>query len=182
MPEYQTISPIIEQMGEILVLINIDLISSAKVYTIVAKDPAQKLAIEKEFQNFDERILSGKRVIVITGDDATKDLQELKGTGEAKDSARYFQSYQSIDNLRKGLMEMDNGGQFLKQEHQTNQETTSSGTSGAPKNFVRMRQEFCDLVNSYYGLGISYELNEAEEDKAIMEPEGSQSKQLKGDE
>lgn len=179
--ENYSIEPVIEQMTDILVLINIDLISTAKVFTIVAKDPAQKAAIEKEFENFDNRILSGKRVIVITGDEATKDLQELKGAGEAKDTARYFQSYQSIDNLRKGLMEMDNGGQFLKQEHQTDQETEASSSVGQCKNFVRMRQEFAELVNAYYGLNISYEVEEPAEDKAIMEPEGSQSKQLKGD-
>ena len=46
---------------------------------------------------------------------------DLKGTmgTSVKDTARYFQSYQSIENLRKDIIGIDNGGTFMKQEHTT---------------------------------------------------------------
>ena len=178
-----SVGPFIEQLTDVLVLVNTDLISSAKVYTLVAKDPAQKAAIEKEFENLDARILNGKRVIVVLGDMASGDLQELKGTGQAKDSARYFQSYSSFDNLRKELIGVPNGGQFLKQEHSTEAETSLSQSSGSLvlDNSLRQRKEFCDLVNYYYGLNISVDINEIEESSIVEEP-GAQTKQLEGDE
>jgi len=60
-PMAYLIRPINEQLTDILVLVNMDLISSAKAFYIVAKDEEQKRAIEEELQGMDKRILSGKR-------------------------------------------------------------------------------------------------------------------------
>lgn len=181
-PEAHTIGPFIEQLTDILVLINIDLINSAKVYTIVAKDAAQKGAIEKEFENLDARILSGKRVIVVVSDISKNELQELQGNKDSKDTSRYFQAYQSWDNLRKELIGIDNGGQFLKQEHMTDMENTLTGSEGNAilRNALRMRQEFCELVNHYYGLNMSVSLCQ-EGERKIVEEKGSQSLERDGD-
>lgn len=181
-PEAHTIGPFIEQLVDILVLINIDLINSAKVYTIVAKDAAQKEAIEQEFQNLDQRILEGKRVIVVVSDIAKNELQELQGNKDSKDTSRYFQAYQSWDNLRKELIGIDNGGQFLKQEHMTDMENTRTGSTGNSilRNALRMRQEFAELVNHYYGLNISVKLSDQGETQ-ILEEEGAQSKERNGE-
>ena len=62
------------------------------MFYIVARDANQKEAIENEFQNLDAQILSGKRAIVVTSD---LQLQELTGA-QAKDQARYFQTYQVL--------------------------------------------------------------------------------------
>ena len=51
-PMEYLIRPVIEQLVDILVLVNIDLISSAKMFYVVAKDAEQKDAIEKEFRDF----------------------------------------------------------------------------------------------------------------------------------
>ena len=181
-PEAWTIGPFIEQLTDILVLINIDLINSAKVYTIVAKDAAQKIAIEQEFQNLDQRILDGKRVIVVVSDIAKNELQELQGNKDSKDTSRYFQAYQSWDNLRKELIGLDNGGQFLKQEHMTDMENTKTGSEGNSilRNALRMRKEFAELVNYYYGTNISVEIA-GQGDTQIVEEPGAQSKERDGD-
>lgn len=172
------INPLIEQLVDILVLVNIDLVTSAKVFYVVAKDENQKPAIEKEFENLDAKILNGKRVVVVTSD---LDLQELAGS-QAKDQARYFQTYQSFDNLRKDVIGLTNGGTFMKQEHQTDMETevnTSSG-SAVMENALRQRKEFCDLVNHYYGLNISVEIKGGSSGDLVAE-QGEQTKQINGD-
>lgn len=97
-----TITPIIDQLTDIIVLVNIDLMSSAKVYTIVAPDQETKEAIEQEMSELDGNIAQGKRFVVLTGNPAQR-LEELQGSS-AKDSARYFQTYQSLDNLRKEII------------------------------------------------------------------------------
>lgn len=172
-PMNYLIRPIVEQLVDILVLVNIDLISSAKMFYVVAKDEAQKTAIEKEFYDLDNRILNGKRVVVLT---SPTDLKELMGTS-VKDTARYFQSYQSIENLRKDIIGIDNGGTFMKQEHTTEMETqaNTSGGSFVLNNALRMRKEFCKIVNKTFCLDIDVDIKGGEKDASIV-PEGAQTK------
>jgi len=180
-PMEYLIRPFVEQLTDILVLVNTDLISSAKTFYVVAKDADQKVSIEQEFANLDNRILNGKRIVVVTS--PTK-LEELTGSS-AKDSARYFQSYQSIDNLRKDIIGGDNGGTFMKQEHTTEIETetnsNSSGGSAVMNNALRMRQDFCEIVNSIFGLDVQVDIKGAG-DQSLIAPEGEQTKDRRGDE
>ena len=178
-PMNYLIRPIVEQLVDILVLVNIDLISSAKMFYVVAKDPEQKEAIEKEFRDLDNRILNGKRVVVLT---SPTDLKELMGTS-VKDTARYFQSYQSIENLRKDIIGIDNGGTFMKQEHTTQMETeaNTSGGSFVLNNALRMRKEFCEIVNRVFGLSIDVDVKGGSKDASIV-PEGAQTEDRQGGE
>ena len=174
-PQSQLSGPFNEQLTDIIVLVNLDLINSAKVFYIIAKDEAMKEAIEAEFSDLDESILSGQRHFVAT---SMLEFKELSGQS-AKDSARYFQSYQSIDNLRKDLIGIDNGGTFLKQEHATEMETqtnSNSSVSGSAvlKNALRQRKDFCAIVNKVWGLNIDVELCESEQQQ-IAEAPGAQS-------
>lgn len=178
-PMEYLVRPLIEQMTDILVLVNMDLINSAKVFYVVAKDADQKISIEEEFANLDAKILSGKRVVVVT---SPTELTELTGNS-LKDSAKYFQSYQSIDNLRKDIIGVANGGTFMKQEHTTEMETSANinSSSAVLSNALRMRQEFCDIVNETFGLNIKVSCEEFNEEP-IVEAQGSQTLQQEGDE
>ena len=179
-PMEYLIKPFIEQLCDILVLVNIDLITSAKAFYVVAKDANQKLAIEKEFADLDSRILNGKRIVVVT---SPTELKELNGSS-AKDTARYFQSYQSVDNLRKDVIGVDNGGTFMKQEHTTEMETenNSNGGSLVMNNALRMRKDFCLIANKVFGTNIEVELKDSGDKDSII-PEGSQTEDRKpGDE
>ena len=104
------------------------------------------------------------------------EFKELTSGQSAKDTARYFQSYQSIDNLRKDLIGIDNGGSFLKQEHMTMGETEQNSNSGSAvlKNALRQRKEFCAIANKVWGLNIDVELCENEQQQ-IVQPKGSQT-------
>ena len=177
-PMNGTSKVLIDQMVDILVLLNIDLVTSAKVFYVVAKNEDQKSAIEDEFRDLDSSILDGKRVVVLTSE---MELKEITGS-QAKDSARYMQSFQSIDNIRKSVIGSDNAGAFLKQEHMTEQETetNSNSASAVLNNALRMRQEFCELVNHFFGLNASVELNGQSEEELIA-PQGEQPKQLEGE-
>ena len=70
----------------------------------------------------------------------------------------------------------------MKQEHQTDAETSqnSNGSSYVLKNVIRMREEWADLVNHYYGKQIKINSAEMEEDSVVAD-EGEQTKQLRGD-
>jgi len=175
---YTTISPLIEQMVDILVLVNIDLVSSAKVFYLVAQDEGQKKAIEAELQNIDYEILNGRRAFVVV---SPTELQPLMRESN-KDSARYFQSYQSFDNLRKDILGIPNGGTFMKQEHMTEAESTQNNNAASLvfQNGLRMRQRFCEIANAVFGLNISVLDNQPQPDQVVEEP-GEQTKELEGD-
>lgn len=174
---YSMITPLIDQQLDILVLLNIDLVTSAKVFYIVAKDENQKEAIEAEFEGLDRQILEGKRVVVLT---SAMELKELQGQS-TKDSARYMQSFQSIDNLRKEIIGLENGGQFQKMEHMTEMETDVNTGSGSSvlENSLRMRKEFCELVNKFFGLNIDVVVK-GQGESEIVAPEGEHTKQQEG--
>lgn len=177
-PMAYLIHPIIEQLKDILVLINIDLVTSAKVFYVRVESSEAKERVEKEFEDLDDRILNGRRVVAIVGDVAWQELQAKS----PKDSSRYFQTYQSFDNLRKDIIGIANGGTFMKQEHITDQETelNSNSSSLVAANRLRMRTEWAELVNHYTGLNISWEPLEVEMTDMIAE-EGEHSKSQKGE-
>lgn len=176
-PMNTVITPLIDQQLDILVLLNIDLVTSAKVFYIVAKDENQKEAIEAEFEGLDRQILEGKRVVVLT---SAMELKELQGQS-TKDSARYMQSFQSIDNLRKEIIGLENGGQFQKMEHMTEMETDVNTGSGSSvlENSLRMRKEFCELVNKFFGLNIDVDVK-GQGKSEIVAPEGEHTRQQEG--
>lgn len=173
------ISPLISQLTDILVLVNIDLMSSAKVYTIVAPDQETKTAIEQEMAELDDNIMNGKRFVVLTGSQAAK-LDELQGSS-AKDSARYFQTYQSLDNLRKEILGVEGGSTFQKMEHMTDNEVeVNASDNSVLNNGLRMRQEFAELINHYFNLNVTVDCHDHSSEDIIGE-ESSQTGQLRGD-
>lgn len=177
-PMNSLIHPVIDQLKDILVLVNIDLVTSAKVMYVRVNNEDEKELIEREFHGLDKKILSGQRVVAIVGNMAWQELQAKS----PKDSSRYFQTYQSFDNLRKDLIGISNGGTFMKQEHITDQETKLNSNSGTAvlNNALRMRTEWADLVNHYTDLNIVYSLQESNENEMIAE-EGEHSKNQKGE-
>ena len=73
----------------------------------------------------------------------------------------------------------------MKQEHQTNKETetNSSNADAVLSNGLAMRQRFCDLINHFFGLNVSVSLSDSTtEEKEEVAPQGSQTKQIEGDE
>ena len=177
-PMSRMIQPIIDQMVDILVLINIDLVSSAKVFYVRVNSPDEKALVEREFHGLDDKILSGQRVVAVVGDMAWQELQAKS----PKDSSRYFQTYQSFDNLRKDIIGVPNGGTFMKQEHMTDQETdlNSNAASYVLKNAVRMRSEWAELCNHYYGLNIVVKESQVESNDVVAE-KGQHTKNQDGD-
>lgn len=172
-PHSQKVLVLIERLVNTLIMIETNNINGLQTYAMFVKDEATKAAVELEFQNFDDRILQGKRVQIIVGDVAVKPFEELTQAKSISDSQRYWQSYQAWDNLRKELIGLENGGQHLKMEHATEAETqmSSGGASGIMSNALRTRQKALDLINEQFGLSIT--INEVQQENEELLAEGS---------
>lgn len=178
-PHSQRVLVLMERLVNTLIMVEMNNINGIQTYALFVKDEAQKEAVENEFNEYDKKILQGKRVTVIVGDTTVKPFEELTTAKGISDSQRYWQSYQAWDNLRKEIIGISNGGQHLKMEHATTAETemSSSSASSVMLNALRMREDFCELINFYYGLNVSVNSQEIEE-QAIMEEQGVQSDEI----
>ena len=91
------------------------------------------------------------------------EFQELTD-GKLTTAADYLQAMQAIDNFRLGLHGVPNGGLFEKNQYVNNAQTTMN-LGGADVSLTLMdglliRQNFCNIVNSIWGLGIWCEPSE----------------------
>lgn len=77
-------------------------------------------------------------------------------SGSALKAEEYLLYLQSLDNFRQSNLGIGDGSLFQKQSHLL--QTEAIGNAQNPKSMYNdgliMRQEFCDLVNAIWGLGI----------------------------
>lgn len=134
----------------------------------------------------DRAAIEGQRMIPII---STLELQDLSG-GDVLKAEEYLESLQALDNLRLGFHGISNGGLFQKKAHmlQAEQDMNASSANSALQDRLYNRQHFCDIVNSYTGLGIWCEPKEpainadvdgdglilSNESELMPEPEGGE--------
>lgn len=103
--------------------------------------------------------LAGHKYIPIIG---SVDFQDLTG-GETAKSEEFLQTMQSLDNFRLGTIGLENGGLFQKKAHMLQDEQSMNAGAGIGpimQDGLTLRQTFCDIVNSIWGLGIWCEVSE----------------------
>ena len=94
--------------------------------------------------------------------ESTIEIQELTN-GDGKKSEEYMQALQSLDNFRLSTYGIDNGGLFDKKAYVNNSQTqlNMGGDVGLVlQDGLSIRQDFCNIVNSIWGLGIWCEPSE----------------------
>lgn len=102
--------------------------------------------------------LEGNSKVPIVG---ALDFQELTGgtTGKAEE---FLLAMQSLDNFRLSLYGLDNGGLFQKRSHllEAEQEVNSGNVGLIMRDSLQCRQDFCNIVNSIWGLNMWCECSE----------------------
>lgn len=171
------LEPYLGKSADIYTMISLAVVNSGDVYMSQVEDESQIEAFHDEMQDFDSKILSGQRFFGIA---STLDMKPFARDKSGSKASDLYQVLQSNENLRKSLMGIESGGTFLKKEHMTDNETetNSSGGTLVLKSSLRLREEFCDLINHVFGYDISVKEIEQNENKEIAE-EGSQTLQRK---
>lgn len=102
--------------------------------------------------------LNGQRYIPITG---TLEFQELAG-GNVTTSSEYMQAMESLDNFRLSLYGLKSGGLFMKKSHMLEDEQALANGDVAlvMEDGLKIRQQFCNIANSLFGIGIWVEVAE----------------------
>ena len=102
--------------------------------------------------------LNGAKAIPVVG---PIEFQEITG-GKVGTSDEFMVMAQAIDNFRLSLYGLENGGLYQKKTYVNDSQTQMN--SGQPSdvfhNGLMIRQKFCDIVNSIWGVGIECEAAE----------------------
>lgn len=151
--------PLIELESEMIPFMRTALINSTGVRGVRVNDADQAKEVTDAGRSVAAAALSGEQYVPMVGN---LEFQELSD-GSVATSDQYLMAMTALDNLRLSTYGIDNGGLFLK----TRQTLQAEANMAAPniqsvyQDGLSIRQNFCDIVNSIWGLDIWCEPSEA---------------------
>ena len=159
-PTQQINDPVIDLEAECMPFLRTALLMGTGTKGVRVADPDSA----NEVFEANEQLINGaseaKPYIPIT---APIEFQELTN-GTVNKAQEYLMSMQAVDNFRLGLHGVDNGGLFEKKSY-VNQAQTGMNYAGGDvgltlQDGLSIRQNFCNIVNSIWGLGIWCDVSE----------------------
>ena len=144
--------PILDTMSEMIPMMRTSLLASSGVKAMRVNDADQEQNVNDANMKMEQGAMEGRPFVPVVG---TVEFQELTDGNVAK-SEEYFLAMQSLDNFRLSTYGIDNGGLFEKKAHELQ---TEADINGGPEGLVMqdgltIRQNFCTIANSIWGLGI----------------------------
>ena len=143
---------LLDIMSKIIPYLDMALLNSTGVKGVRVPDEDSAKSLMQGTQTYKEFALKGIPWIPLEG---KLDFQELSGESATK-VQDFMLAMQSLDNFRLSTYGIDNGGLFEKKAHELQSE---ADINGGPVGLVlqdglSIRQNFCNIVNSIWGVGI----------------------------
>ena len=150
--------PILEAMSEAFPFARTALIANTGIMGVRVDGEEDQTNVELASRSVTHAAKTGKPWIPIVGH---VEMQELTASS-AYNSEQYLMYMQSLDNFRRSLYGLENGGIFEKKAHILQSENAMNvrKTQSALQNGLNLRQQFCMMVNMIWGLGIWCETSE----------------------
>lgn len=151
-PRQQINDCIVDAMAECVPMMRTGLFLSTGITGLRVNDADQWGAVMEAGKSLQTAALTGAPYMPIIG---SLEFQEL--SNNAPEAAEQFMvAMQSLDNLRLSTYGIDNGGLFEKKSHMLQSEMN---LNGGPVGLVledglALRQNFCMICNSIWGLGM----------------------------
>ena len=159
-PTQQVNDPIIDLEAECMPFLRTALLTATGVKGVRVPDPDSANEVFEGSKQLQQAAIAAEPYVPIVG---SIEFQELAdgSTGKAQE---FLQAMQAIDNFRLGLHGVPNGGLWDKSQYVNNAQTELN-MGGADISLtlydgLAIRQNFCNIVNSIWGLGIWCEPNE----------------------
>ena len=149
---------ILNVMAECIPLMRTALVNSTGINGMKVSNEDEQSNVKAASLAIQKAALNGEKWIPIVGQ---VEFQELV-SGPTSKAEEFLLAMQSLDNYRLSLYGLDNGGLFQKRSHMLEAEQRmNNGNSGIIlQDGLYQRQEFCDIVNSWFGLSIYCEISE----------------------
>lgn len=150
--------PILDVMADMFPFMRTALLNGTGIQGMRVNSQDEYANVEAASRSVNRAALEGKKYIPIVGN---VDFQDLAG-GELAKAEEFLLAMQSLDNYRLSLYGLDNGGLFQKKSHMLEAEQAmNTGTTGlVMRDSLQNRQDFCNIVNSIFGLQIWCEPSE----------------------
>ena len=158
-PRADVNDPLLDMIADIPCFLRTSLIAATGIKGMRVPDADAKDEVNIASTQIYNSALSAKLGIPIT---STIEIQELfEGpTGKAQE---YLLAMQALENFRLSTYGLDNGGLFEKKAHklESEQEMNTSTVGLVYADGLAIRQNFCNIVNSIWGLSIWCEPSES---------------------
>ena len=150
---------IIDMESEALSFLRTSLINGTGINGVRVNDADQALNVKVGAKSTMDAALVGESYVPMIGN---LEFQELTG-GSLTKAEDYLLSAQAMDNMRLSTYGLDNGGLFQKKAHILESENSmnSNNIQLVYQDGLTIRQNFCIIANSIWGLGIWCEPSEA---------------------
>ena len=152
LPRVTVNEPLLNVMADLVPFMHTSLMLGTGIKGVRVNDADQSASVSDANRSMYDAALTGNPYVPIIGG---IDFQELTDGPVAK-SEEYMLAMQSLDNLRLSGYGLDNGGLFEKKAHELQSE---ADINGGPVGLVMqdgtsIRQNFCNIVNSIWGVGM----------------------------
>lgn len=146
------VKPVLHMMSTLMQIINTAMFGAADHNLLQTENEGELDSINAQIEAINFDILMGKRFTPIAG---KMPITTLK-TSSAADLEGLFNTFNSLNNFLKSITGVANAGVFDKKAHllQDEQKLNGSNADDVYYNGLRMRQEFCLLVQAWYGYPI----------------------------
>ena len=150
--------PILDAMAEAFPFARTSLIANSGVKGMRVNDEDQKTTVKLASKSVTKAALNGDPWIPVVGNIEWQELTD----GTALKSEEFLLYMQALDNYRLSLYGLSNGGLFQKKSHmlESEQQMNEGNVGLVYQDGLTLRQKFCDIVNSIWGLGIWCEASE----------------------
>ena len=155
-PRFTLNDYLLTNMGEMMGFLRTKLLIGTGISGMKCNSADQKQDVKDLSRAMQQAAASGDPFCGIIGQTQI-DLQGLdKSATSGMRAEDYLIALQALDNIRLGAYGLDNGGIFEKKAHITNEELAmNSGSVGlVMQDGLSNRREFCDIINSIWGLEI----------------------------
>ena len=158
LPRVSVNEPILDVMAECIPYMSLNLLIATGISGIRTQGGDERDNVVEGARDMKRKALAGIPWVALDG---KVDFQELSNGAVAK-SEEYMLAMQSLDNFRLGTYGIENGGLFEKKAHVLQgEEAVNGGPVGlVMQDGLSIRQNFCNIVNSIWGLGIWCEPSE----------------------
>lgn len=177
------VQPVLHMMATLMQIINTAMFGNADHNLVQVENESELDSINAQIDAINADILKGRRFTAIVG---SLPIQPLK-TNNTANLEGLFGTFNSLTNFLKSITGVANAGVFDKKAHllQEEQKLNGSNSDDVYYNGLRLRQEFCLLVQAYYGYPIwclsKRGMSEAQEENLAMgettDPDNTQQNQ-----
>ena len=167
---YNYVKPVLHMMATLMQIINTAMFGNADHNLLQIENEGELDSVKTQIEAINQDILRGNRFTPIIG---KLPINPLKTTNSA-DLEGLFNTFNSLNNFLKSITGVANAGVFDKKAHllQDEQKLNGSNADDIYYNGLRLRQEFCLMVQAYYQYPIWCEskrgMSQAQEESFVM--------------